>query len=134
MLHIMSTEGTQGATCIIVSEEDRLIELVSELDMTVYVVSDETTMFEAISANPGHPVFVDVATFPDAPKRIRLREDGDTIAPGAVVGFASPVRKDVIEAAELFCDEVILRPALIRTLPELATRLSIDTTSTENSW
>lgn len=116
--------------CIVVSNEQQAIDTLVALGEPLLVVRGAEEAFAAIRANPGQPVFVDVAAFPDLPKQIRIREDGNGFVPGTVVGYASPVRQDVIEAAELFCDEVILRPTVMRTLPALATRLRQDVTAT----
>jgi hypothetical protein len=110
--------GTSADCCIVVCREQPLIDVLEKQGETLVVAGDDEAGIEAVRAHPDQPVLVDVAEFPQWPKLLRMRET-DQVRPGLVIGYAPPVRQDLLEEAELFCDDVVPRPKILRNLPEL---------------
>jgi hypothetical protein len=107
-----------AACCIVVCREQPLIDVLEKQGETLVVTRDSDQALDAVRQHPDQPIIVDVAEFPDWPKLLRMRES-DEVRPGLVIGYAPPVRQDLLEEAELFCDDVVPRPKILRNLPEL---------------
>jgi hypothetical protein len=118
--------------CIVVSREQALIDVLKEQGERLVVAGEEEQAIDAVRANPEQPILVDVAEFLNWPKLLRMRED-DECRPGVVIGYAPPIRQDLLETAELFCDEVVPRPTIMRRLAPLLERVRAEPQSEASS-